>query len=144
MATGWGLDQNVKEAYRFLIENYDDGKRSDGPDRGRDRIYIFGSYRAYKRINDRKEGTFDEIRLYERILRPDKPPIQCLGLFDTVASVIESGRFGLRLKKHAFTKTNTSVVSARHAVAIDERRTMFRPQLWPAIGAGETAAALDD
>ena len=162
MATGWGLDQNVKEAYRFLIENYDDGKRSDGPDEDRDRIYIFGfsrgaysarilagfihafglveprgmnlidyAYRAYKRINDRKEGTFDEIRLYERILRPDKPPIQCLGLFDTVASVIESGRFGFRLKKHAFTKTNTSVVSIRHAVAIDERRTMFRPQLWP-------------
>lgn len=55
-----------------------------------------------------------------------------LGLFDTVASVIESGRFGPRLKSHAFTSRNTSVESVSHAVAIDERRTMFRPQLWPA------------
>jgi uncharacterized protein (DUF2235 family) len=25
LATGWGLDHNVKEAYRFLVENYDCG-----------------------------------------------------------------------------------------------------------------------
>ena len=152
MATGWGLDQNVLEAYRFLVEHYETD----------DRIYIFGfsrgaytarvlagfihafglvqprnlnlveyAYRAYKQIDDRKDHTFDEIRLHERIVRPDRPPIECLGLFDTVSTVIESGRFLPRLKKHAFTKHNTSVRCIRHALAIDERRTMFRPQLWP-------------
>ena len=25
LATGWGLDQNVKEAYEFLVHNYNDG-----------------------------------------------------------------------------------------------------------------------
>src|SRR3546814_5357057 len=72
--------------------------------------------------------------LYERILAADRVPIRMLVLFDTVASVIESGRFGPRLKSHAFTARNTSVEAVSHAVAIDERRTMFRPQLWPPGG----------
>jgi uncharacterized protein (DUF2235 family) len=162
MATGWGLDQNVKEAYRFLVENYDDGRRKGEESLGRDRIYIFGfsrgaysarvlagfihalglierrnlnlvdyAFRAYKRIGENSEDGFAEIRLYERILNPDRPPIRLLGLFDTVASVIEHGRYGPRLRSHAFTKKNQSVETIRHAVAIDERRTMFRPQLWP-------------
>ena len=165
LVTGWGLDQNVKEAYRFLVENY--GRDNDGRGRGeeQDSIYIFGfsrggysarvlagfinavglierrnlnlvdyAYRAYKRIGENKEGSFAEVRLYERILAPDRPPIRLLGLFDTVASLIEHGRYGPRLRSHAFTKKNVSVQSVRHAVAIDERRTMFRPQLWPEGG----------
>ncbi len=160
LATGWGLDEKVKDAYRFLIENYDRGNGDEG---ARDRIYIFGfsrgaysarvlagfirafgliekrnlnlldyAYRAYKRIGESGATGFEEIRLFERTLRPDRPPIRLLGLFDTVSSVIESGRFGPRLRSHAFTKKNTSVESVRHAVAVAERRTMFTPQLWPA------------
>lgn len=165
LMTGWGLDHNVKEAYRFLVENYDSGKRKGAKQAERDRIYIFGFsrgaysarvlagfihavglieprnlnlldyvYRAYKSIGEdeeEKEKAFAEVRLYERILGPDRPPIQMMGLFDTVASVIESGRYGPRLKSHAFTSRNKSVEAVSHAVAIDERRTMFRPQLWP-------------
>lgn len=165
LMTGWGLDQNVKEAYRFLVENYDSGKRKGTKGGERDRIFIFGFsrgaysarvlagfihavglieprnfnlldyvYRAYKSIGEdeeEKEKAFAEVRLYERILNPDRPPIRMLGLFDTVASVIESGRHGPRLKSHAFTSRNKSVEAVSHAVAIDERRTMFRPQLWP-------------
>lgn len=158
LMTGWGLDENVKQAYRFLVENYDDG----GPQGERDRIAIFGfsrgayaarvlagflnafgliarheinlldyAYRAYKRIGeDGADDAFEEIRLFDRILRPDHPPIRFLGLFDTVASVIENGRYGIRLKSHAFTRNNRSVETVAHAVAIDERRTMFTPQLW--------------
>ena len=163
LVTGWGLDQNVKEAYRFLVENYDNGKRKGVKQAERDRIFIFGfsrgaysarvlagfihavwlieprnlnllnyAYRAYKAIGeDQKQRAFDEVRLYERILNPDRPPIRMLGLFDTVGSVIESGRNGVRLKSHAFTERNSSVEAVSHAVAIDEKRTMFRPQLWP-------------
>lgn len=43
MATGAGIDHNVKEAYRFLVENYSDGKAGDGE---RDRIYLFGFSRG--------------------------------------------------------------------------------------------------
>jgi uncharacterized protein (DUF2235 family) len=161
MATGWGIDANVKQAYRFLIEHYDAGKESGG---ARDRIFLFGfsrgaytarmlagfihtiglidrrnanlidyAWRAYKRIGeDERQDAFAEVRLYERILRPDRPPIRCLGLFDTVASVIEPGP-GLwpQLKSHAFTARNPSVESVRHAVALDERRRMFRQRPWP-------------
>jgi len=158
LATGWGLDENVKQSYRFLVENYERGKGGDD----RDRIAIFGfsrgaytarvlagfinafglmerqqlnlldyAYRAYKRIGeDGAEDAFAEIRLFDRIVRPDHPPIRFLGLFDTVASVIENGRSGIRLKSHAFTSNNRSVETVVHAVAIDEKRTMFRPQLW--------------
>lgn len=161
MATGWGLDQNVKEAYRFLIENYDNGKR-DGDDVAPDRIFIFGfsrgaytarvlagfihafglverrslnlldyAYRAYKKMDASKEGSFDEIKLHQRIVQPQFVPIHCLGLFDTVSSVIETVGYLPRLKKHMHTVENTSVLCIRHAVAMDECRTMFRPQLWP-------------
>ena len=157
-ATGWGLDANVKEAYRFLVENY-----AKSPSGERDAIYLFGfsrgaytarvlagfihafglmeprnlnlldyAYRAYKRIGERAgEADFAEMRLYERILRPDRPKIRFLGLFDTVASVIEWKDICITLKNHAFTDRNPSVQTVRHAVALDERRAMFRPQLWP-------------
>jgi uncharacterized protein (DUF2235 family) len=162
MLTGWGLDENVKQAYRFLVKNYHGGTRNGEE---RDQIYLFGfsrgaysarvlagflhafglieprnlnlvgyAYRAYKRIGEggeNKDNAFAEIRLFERILAPDRPPIRLLGLFDTVPSVIEHGRTGPRLRSHAFTKTNKSVQYVRHAVAIDERRVMFQPQLWP-------------
>lgn len=170
LATGWGLDQNVKQCYRFLVDHYDDGKRPEGTENEKpDQIYIFGfsrgaytarvlagfihavglikplnenlidyAYRAYKGISDRSEddpgGAFAEVRLYERILDPRRPVIRCLGLFDTVSSVIEFGRNGIRLRSHAFTRTNPSVQSVRHALSIDERRTMFQPQLWPTDG----------
>lgn len=161
LATGWGLDHNVKEAYRFLVENYESGL-GDPDEAGRDNIYIFGfsrgaytarvlagfihavgllerrnlnlldyAYRAYKSIGENDQNTFAEVRLYERMLAPDRPPLRLLGLFDTVASVIEHGRYGPRLRSHAFTRTNRSVESVRHAVAIDEYRALFRPQLWP-------------
>ena len=163
LMTGWGLDQNVKEAYTFLVENYDNGCRKGSKALERDRVYIFGfsrgaysarvlagfihavgfierrnlnlldyAYRAYKRVaDDTSEASFAEVRLYERLLNPDRPPIRLLGLFDTVSSLIEHGRYGPRLRSHAFTQKNWSVEAVRHAVAIDERRTMFRPQLWP-------------
>ena len=158
MATGWGLDANVKEAYRFIVENYAVDANGHG-----DSIHIFGfsrgaytarvlagflhafgliearnlnlldyAYRAYKRIGEATgDDAFAELRLHERILRPQRPTIRFMGLFDTVASVIESGRFGPRLRSHAFTATNPSVRTVRHALAIDERRTLLRPQHWP-------------
>jgi uncharacterized protein (DUF2235 family) len=155
LGTGWGLDANVKEAYRFLMQHYSD-------EEGGDSVFIFGfsrgaysarvlagflntiglidpqnlnlldyAYRAYKRIGeDGRNKAFEEVRLYERMLRPRRIAVRLLGLFDTVASVIESGKYGPRLKSHASTRTNSSVEAVLHALAIDERRTMFRPQLW--------------
>ncbi|MEL7257269.1 MAG: DUF2235 domain-containing protein [Pseudomonadota bacterium] len=176
LATGWGIDRNVKEAYQFLVENYDDGKREDGDDQDPDRIFIFGfsrgaytarmlaglihniglmdprnlnlldyAYRAYKNIGkstgrdetdarEPEKNPFAEVRLFERMLRPRRPAIACLGLFDTVGSVIEWTELVPRIRTHAHTSANPSVASVRHAVCLDERRTMFLPTLWPAGG----------
>ncbi len=174
LATGWGIDTNVKEAYRFLVENYDDGTRDNGDNVDPDRIYIFGfsrgaytarvlagvihniglmdrqnlnllnyAYRAYKNIGkstgrdetdarEPEKNPFAEVRLFERMLRPRRPVITCLGLFDTVGSVIEWTDTLPRMRNHAHTSQNPSVAAVRHAVCLDERRTMFLPTLWPA------------
>lgn len=169
LATGWGLDANVKDAYRFLVDHYVHGEKDENGKRQPDKIMIYGfsrgaytarviagfihtigllhpnqmnlldyAYRAYKGISDRSDGqenkseseAFAEVRLYERALNPTRPTISFLGLFDTVASVLESGKKGYRLRSHAFTANNRSVAAVRHAVALDERRTMFQPMLW--------------
>ena len=165
LATGWGIHQNVKEAYEFLVHHYHHGDKKAGI--APDKIYIFGfsrgaytarllagfihavglihpdhlnlldyAYRAYSTIGDdpgeeKDGGVFDKVRLFERMLRPIRPVISFMGLFDTVGSVFESSKLGPRLKTHAFTNINPSVARVSHAVALDERRTMFLPQLWP-------------
>ncbi len=45
-ATGWGLDANVKEAYRFLVDTYDDGTRDGVRVQPRDRVILFGFSRG--------------------------------------------------------------------------------------------------
>ncbi|WP_421852819.1 T6SS phospholipase effector Tle1-like catalytic domain-containing protein [Oricola sp.] len=169
LATGWGLDHNVKEAYRFLVEHFDPGKKKTAakPAVPQDDIYIFGfsrgaytasvlagfihafgimdlvqinlldyAYRTYKGISERDatpenpNAPFLPMRLYERALTPHRPDIKALGLFDTVASVIELGKVWPQLRTHPFTRKNPSVQHVRRAVAIDERRTMFNPVLW--------------
>lgn len=50
LVTGWGLDRNVKDAYRFLVENYEVTFRQDPVTKKdikvRDKIYIFGFSRG--------------------------------------------------------------------------------------------------
>ena len=152
LALGYGLDQNVLDAYRFLVTNYQKN----------DRIFLFGFSRgaytvrvlagfintiglmsqqqvhlsdyalvAYKQIT---EGDgFESVRLFEKVLRTKRPPIRFLGLWDTVSSIIvpRKDRFYIpSLRQLAYTSRNPSVETVRHAVAIDERRRMFRPYLW--------------
>ena len=163
-ATGWGLDDNVKQAYRFLVENYDDGKRDGRRLQPRDRVVMFGfsrgaytarvlagflnafglmerrhlnlldqAYRAYKGVTELPDtkGDWEEMNLWYRVLRPAIVPIAALGLFDTVSSVFEWGQSGPRFRAHANTNYNPSVAAVRHAVALDERRALYQPLLWP-------------
>lgn len=170
LATGWGLDQNVLEAYQFIAKHYNHGSSTGSKKTKPDNIYLFGfsrgaytarvlagfiravgiipgdninllnyAYRAYKNIginddDESEDAAFAEVNLYERMLSPIRPSIKLLGLFDTVGSVIESGRYGPRMRTHAFTRNNSCVENVRHAIAIDEKRTMFEPQLWAKSG----------
>lgn len=150
-ALGKGLDENIFEAYRFLVANYEAG----------DEIFLFGFSRgAFTArsiagmvrkcgVVERKHIEYyrDAIRKYrDADIKPDSPEaidfrgrfaiavdtkVQCVGVFDTVGALgVPIG--GRNREKHAFhdTQLSKSVRYAFHALAIDERRGPFEPTLW--------------
>jgi uncharacterized protein (DUF2235 family) len=174
LATGTGLDENILDAYRWLLENY----REDT-----DRIFLFGFSRGaytaralaglihlvgllhpdqsdvadyalttYKRVSARvpkstgempSAPTADTIRAgasqgftaarqFKRVMNSRSVPIHFMGVWDTVGSMIVPGRYPLTftLRTLPFTRKNPSVRAFRHAMAIDERRRMFRLNRW--------------
>jgi len=99
-------------------------------------------FRAYREISHEKPGTppdevFASLRRYQSVLRSYPAPIKFLGLFDTVSSMIrvqfraffKTGSI-LKFGTHASVNSNASVEILRHALSIDEARSMFRSQLW--------------
>jgi len=75
----------------------------------------------------------DQAAQYARILSTKWPTIKFVGVWDTVASVIvpRPDRFFLpSLQTLAYTQQNPSVEIFRQAMAIDERRRMFRLLPW--------------
>jgi len=107
LLTGYGLDEDVLCAYRFLIDTYAEG----------DQVYLFGFSRgaytmrvlagflyligllerpqrdlasyaltAYKR--DAQEGEFEIAWRFERVIGTRRVPIKLIGVWDTVSSVI--------------------------------------------------------
>ncbi|EEE35730.1 conserved hypothetical protein [Rhodobacteraceae bacterium KLH11] len=152
LATGYGLDANVLDAYRFLIHHFEEG----------DEIYLFGFSRgahtvrvlagflnmvgllhthqehlcsyaltAYKQSGARDE--FDVAWRVQEVLDTRRVTIRFMGCWDTVASVIvpRPDRMYLpSLEALPYTHTNPAVRVFRHACAIDERRRMFRLARW--------------
>ncbi|GAB5426649.1 MAG: DUF2235 domain-containing protein [Devosia indica] len=177
---GWGLLQNVVEAYRNLVFNYRPG----------DEIYIFGFSRGAHTARSlagliRSVGILDRDRIHklpEAIKRyqnhgasghPDAPEncafrwensrsvttggaerdwrerhhpeadlsevvpltITYLGVWDTVGAMGVPSFLGVskwfnrKYEFHDF-KLSSSVASARHAIAIDERRATFPDAPW--------------
>jgi uncharacterized protein (DUF2235 family) len=70
---------------------------------------------------------------FKRIAKARPVAIKFLGLWDTVASVVvprPDRLFVPSLLTLPYTRTNPSVAIVRHAIAIDERRRMFRLNRW--------------
>jgi uncharacterized protein (DUF2235 family) len=171
LATGYGLDESVLAAYRFLVNNFEEG----------DDIFLFGFSRgaytarvlaglihkigllspqqqnladaaltAYKlsteipvqvgaevdTVTEVDEGPLskeDRAAQFSRIVSVRWPTIKFLGVWDTVASVIvpRPDRFyTFSLQELPHTRRNPSVRVFREAVALDERRRMFRLHSW--------------
>ena len=152
LATGYGLDDNVLDAYRFLLDHYEGG----------DSVYLFGfsrgaytirvlagflrlvgllkptqrnlcgyAFTAYKRAAEKDD--FEIAWRFERVASTRRVPIKFMGVWDTVSSVIVPRPDRLyfpSLEQLPYTKTNSYVEVFRHAVAIDERRRMFRLNRW--------------
>ncbi|RFU19195.1 DUF2235 domain-containing protein [Geodermatophilus marinus] len=153
-AVGVGLSRNVKDAYRFVVENYDPG----------DELFFFGFSRgAYTArstvglihkcgvLQRRHAGRLDQAyALYRsRAVRPSHlearlfrrsyahgPRVGFVGVWDTVGSVgIPSVGLGLAAlvnRRWGFhdTRLSTTVEAACQALAVDELRRPFAPTLW--------------
>ncbi|HEV2214081.1 MAG TPA: DUF2235 domain-containing protein [Terracidiphilus sp.] len=141
-ALGGGLDGNVKSAYKWLCDVYQDD----------DRIFLIGFSRGsytvrslagfISRCGILKNVTWNGLDdLYTQYLdgkltKHSKQPIYFIGVWDTV------GALGIPLKltwlaarivrRHQFhdVKLAPTVQHAFHAVAIDEQRDDFTPTLW--------------
>jgi uncharacterized protein (DUF2235 family) len=160
LATGAGLDEDTLAAYRFLCSTYETGDRISlfGFSRGAytvrvlaaviqvigllppDQIdlagYAFSTYKNASANHQRAAGdsnTFlDEAWHFNQVAGGYHVPIEFLGVWDTVASVIvpRQDKFWFDLQTLVYTRTNPSVKKFRQAMSIDEHRRMFRLNHW--------------
>lgn len=151
---GIGLSKNVQDAYRHLVDHYQDG----------DNIFCFGFSRGAYTVRSlsgllglcgllRKSeiGRLDEAyELYRtkpakrnpetiaRIREKSVPGcrIKFMGVWDTVGALgIPIGKLNwITRRRHAFHNVELSpdILFAYHALAIDEKRRPFRPSIWKA------------
>ncbi len=150
--TGKGLELNIMEAYRFLVNNYHPG----------DQVFLFGFSRGaytvrsltglvsligllpknndywfpegYALYREQAKLTDQAVIDYRKLNKSEDIPIKFIGVFDTVGALgIPVGYFKeLSRRKHAFHNVHVSpnVEHAYHALAIDEHRKAFEPAIW--------------
>ncbi|MBB3902819.1 DUF2235 domain-containing protein [Methylobacterium brachythecii] len=154
---GSGVYDKIATGYRAIIDRYEPG----------DRLYLFGFSRgAY--VARALAGLIGKVGILERG-RDNLVPyavklyaaptnigvartftktfcdrsanIRFLGLWDTVKSVFSVDLTTKKLTSVSLPRTyvNRSVSVVRHAVAIDERRRFFRPNLWSDDGTDGSA-----
>lgn len=154
MAFGYGLENDIRDAYVFLMDNYEEG----------DRVFFFGfsrgaytvravasllsmyglvrvgneslvpyAIRLMLGIERGKDRDGKEVGDYFALARDFKAMMtrqDCkpwfVGVWDTVSSV---GWIANPLKL-PYVTNNPAIGIGRHAVAIDERRSFFRNHLW--------------
>ena len=159
--SGKGIEKNIRDCYRFLMHNYEEG----------DEIYLFGfsreaytvrslvgmarnvgvlekseasripeAFRMYRR-SDAKPRSEEATRFRDRYSR--EVTITFIGVWDTVGALgVPLRRLGrLTSSRHQFHDVELSriVKHACHALAIDEKRGPFRASLWKAaVKQGQT------
>ena len=157
-AFGEGINKNIQDAYRFLVQNYDPG----------DELFFFGfsrgaytvrslagminncgilrrsqahriapAFEFYKR-KDVLPGSDRAARWRKRhSVGGDRPEIHFIGVWDTVGALgIPLRVLGFLDEDHTFhdKEIGSRVRTARHALAIDEKRKDFEPTIWDAKG----------
>ena len=165
-AFGVGLSDNIRHAYRFLVETFTPG----------DELFLFGfsrgAYTARSLVGlirnsgllrrEHADRIDDAYTLY-RSRRPDthprqkeavlfrrtfshEPLIRFLGVWDTVGSlgvpIQITGIINRRLRFHD-TELSQSIQTACQALAIDEGRRFFLPTVWSRKDAAATGQTLD-
>lgn len=155
-ATGWGLSDNLLDAYRFLVTHYRPG----------DELFLFGFSRGAFTVRSlgglinnsgilrpehagKLEHSYDLYRSRTKSSHPrraesvlfrktyawqDRTPVKFIGVWDTVGALgnpllLMKSPLSRRYKFHD-TSLSSTVENAFHAVAIDEKRKHFRAALW--------------
>jgi uncharacterized protein (DUF2235 family) len=155
-AFGWGLERDIRDAYIFIVNNYEDG----------DRLFLFGfsrgaytvravasllrmygltakgsdafvayAIRMFTGVNRRSyvlshpgPGQVSPFRLADEFKATFSRECRpyFVGVWDTVSSV---GWIENPLWL-PYSADNADICIGRHAIAIDERRAFFRTNLW--------------
>ena len=143
LAFGAGLEEDVREACRYLMQTYEEG----------DKVFLFGFSRGaftarvlagmlhgvgllhagaenllpymWRYYLAMKDEISEETKALRRSFTRECP-VHFLGLWDTVGSV---GMYGNN-QAFPFTWKNDSVHIVRHAVSLDERRGGFRSNVF--------------
>jgi uncharacterized protein (DUF2235 family) len=153
MAFGYGLENDIRDAYVFLMNNYEPG----------DKVFLFGFSRGSYTVRavasllhmyglvrigndslvpyvirlmlgiERGKNSSGEVKDYFNLAQDFKGMMartDCkpwfVGVWDTVSSV---GWIANPLKL-PYVTNNPDIEIGRHAIAIDERRAFFRNHLW--------------
>src|SRR5262249_43207111 len=148
-----GIENNIRELYRFIVYNYEPG----------DELYLFGFSRGAFTVrtlagfinkfgllhkgddycvpdlhdcyeNNQGPGTDAWTKAFQNVRSPHAcPPIKFMGVWDTVGALGAPGFLGLLNKskyKYHDVELNSYIENAYQALAIDERRSPFTPNLW--------------
>lgn len=148
---GYGLEDDVQKAYTFLMNTYEPGDKVYlfGFSRGAYTVralaallYMFGllrkhnealvpyAFRMFKdiksQIKDSSQNGFKLAAQFKATFSSRDCKPWFVGVWDTVSSV----GWAYNPLSLPYTTNNPDIQIGRHAIAIDERRCMFRTNLW--------------
>ena len=154
-ATGTGISENVLQAYRFIIKNYNPGDdlyffgfsrgaftvrslagliRNSGILKPENMDQLQNAYQIYKSRKPEHQPREVEATLFRKTFAvADISKIKFIGVWDTVGSLGNPLLLnGILSRRNGFhdTKLSTSVEHAFQALAIDEKRRNFVATLW--------------
>jgi uncharacterized protein (DUF2235 family) len=156
-AFGEGIENNIRNLYRSVIYNYVEGDelylfgfsrgaftvrtlagfmKLVGLVRKDDDYYVPDIYECYE--NNYVTGSAEWTKAFHNVRQVSKcPPIRFVGVWDTVGALGAPGFVGkvaalFNANKYGYhnVKLNDAIENAFHAVAIDERRGPFKPDIW--------------
>jgi uncharacterized protein (DUF2235 family) len=153
-ATGRGIEKNIMDCYRYIVQNYSPG----------DEIYLFGfsrgaytvrcvsgminnsgilkrpkaaliqkAFELYKKSGPANKPTGVKATAFRQAHAHASRRVTFVGVWDTVGALgIPISFLGLLDKRDEFfdTEIGSNVDIARQALAIDEKRSDFEPTVW--------------
>ena len=154
--SGLGIDKNIKDIYKFLMLNFSVGDqiylfgfsrgaytarslagfiRNCGILKPQNIHLVDEAYELYRSRNEYTDPNSDLMKAFQNNFSFENiTPIKFIGVWDTVGSLGMPFSFKKqfnheRYKFHDIT-LDDSIQYAYHALAIDERRKLFKPILW--------------